>query len=222
MKLFLAVEDGCWDTEEVRDSAHFRLGSTARRARPSSRATPCSCARNRRSRLLDGSRDQFRRYFEARAMRAASPAKRCCSYSSGGSTTSFIGWASRRRAQARQLVRHGHFLVNGKKSTFPRTGPRGRSDHRARPEPAAWTIGARDEEVKAAEFRRGFPSTAPRLPAAWCRCRRASRSICPCRNSSSSSCIRSNSVSRRPAALPDLRREAWRGHLQVWRPSVGP
>ena len=40
------------------------------------------------------------------------------------------------RPQARQLVRHGHFLVNGKKVDIPSYSVRaGRRRHRARPEP---------------------------------------------------------------------------------------
>ena len=51
---------------------------------------------------------------------AASPAKRCCSCWSAASTTPSTAWASpTSRAQARQLVRHGHFLVNGKRVDIP-------------------------------------------------------------------------------------------------------
>ena len=65
--------------------------------------------------------DQFRRYFEqAERTRAASPARRCCSCWSAVSTTPSTAWAWPPRApQARQLVRHGHFLVNGKKVDIP-------------------------------------------------------------------------------------------------------
>jgi small subunit ribosomal protein S4 len=64
--------------------------------------------------------DQFRGYFERPNGPAASPVSPCCSCSSVASTT----WSNRlglstSRPQARQLVRHGHFLVNGKKVDIP-------------------------------------------------------------------------------------------------------
>ena len=50
----------------------------------------------------------------------ASPARTSSGCSSSGSTTSSSGWASRpRRAQARQLVCHGHFAVNGRPTDIP-------------------------------------------------------------------------------------------------------
>ena len=96
------------------------------------------------------------------------------------------------RAQARQLVRHGHFLVNGKRVDIPSFSLKSgdtviiREGSRENP-----TILHAREEVKG----RGIPEwispegdPAPRSS----RCRPASRSTCPCRNSSSSSCIASN------------------------------
>ena len=50
----------------------------------------------------------------------ASPARTCCACSRRASTTSSSGWASASsRAQARQLVAHGHFTVNGRVTNDP-------------------------------------------------------------------------------------------------------
>ena len=64
---------------------------------------------------------QFRTYYEIAYAAAghhrcepAAPARDC------GWTTSSTGWASvRSRRQARQLIRHGHFQVNGRKVDIP-------------------------------------------------------------------------------------------------------
>ena len=63
---------------------------------------------------------QFRNYFERRGAPRASPANCCCSSSSAGWTTLFIASAlPSARRQARQLVRHGHVAVNGRKVNIP-------------------------------------------------------------------------------------------------------
>ena len=63
---------------------------------------------------------QFRSTTRRPAAAAASPARTSCACSSCGSTTSSTGSASRHRAsQGRQLVRHNHFTVNGKKVNIP-------------------------------------------------------------------------------------------------------
>ena len=52
----------------------------------------------------------------------ASPARTCCGCSSCASTTWCTGSGfAASRAQARQLVRHGHFQVNGRRVNIPRT-----------------------------------------------------------------------------------------------------
>ena len=108
---------------EVRDreAQPRRPGSTASCARRSWSATACSCARSRRSSASTAcSRTSSAATSRWRTARAASPARRCCSCSSGGSTTSSTASAWRPRApQARQLVRHGHFTVNGRKVDMP-------------------------------------------------------------------------------------------------------
>ena len=88
------------------------------------------------------------------------------------------------RAQARQLVRHGHFLVNGKRVDVPsyslksgdtviiREGSRAEPDHPAR---AGRGQGPRHSGMDFAGRR------ARRARSS--RCRRASRSTCRCRNS---------------------------------------
>ena len=88
------------------------------------------------------------------------------------------------RAQARQLVRHGHFLVNGKKVDIPSLLAQGRrrglgaADQPGEPgHPPRGRRGAR-----AAASRSGSPSRASSAPRC-CRCRPASRSTCRCRNS---------------------------------------
>ena len=88
------------------------------------------------------------------------------------------------RAQARQLVRHGHFLVNGKKVDIPSvlaqepaTWSRcGRPAARTRPSCTRWA------RSRAAASRSGSPSRVSSAPRC-CRCRPASRSTCRCRNS---------------------------------------
>ncbi len=68
----------------------------------------------------------------------ASPARTCCGSSSCASTTSAFraGWGAS-RAQARQLVRHGHVQVNGKRVDDPQL-PRaqGRRRRASSPRPA--------------------------------------------------------------------------------------
>ena len=94
------------------------------------------------------------------------------------------GFATSRPA-ARQLVRHGHFTVNGRKVNIPsfsvkpgdvvavrREQPEGAGD----PPRARRGQGTRRAGVAAVRRRR---RSRPRSA----RCRRASRSICPCRNS---------------------------------------
>ena len=109
------------------------------------------------------------------------------------------------RAQARQFVRHGHFLVNGRKvdvPSYPGQGRRHRerARHRARRTRRSST---RSKRSRGAACRSGCRSTPARCPARSPRCRRASRSTCRCRNSSSSSCIRNKAVSYQPSAIQD-------------------
>ena len=97
------------------------------------------------------------------------------------------------RAQARQFVRHGHVLVNGKRVTIPsyrvRQGDVVRSSRRREralrrpPEP-------RHPRPPAARVARGRGGPHPGHGCA--RCPSASTSTSPCASSSSSSCTRSN------------------------------
>ena len=63
---------------------------------------------------------QFRLAFARRAPQGASPARTCSRSSSAAWTTwcTPLGFAAS-RAQARQLVRHGHVAVNGRKVSIP-------------------------------------------------------------------------------------------------------
>ncbi len=63
---------------------------------------------------------QFRNYYETAARQQGITGENLLRCSSAGSTTSCTGpgFAST-RAQARQLVNHGHFQVNGKKVDIP-------------------------------------------------------------------------------------------------------
>jgi small subunit ribosomal protein S4 len=64
--------------------------------------------------------NQFRRYFEMADRRGASPARRCSSsWSAAWTTSSIASGSATSRAQARQLARHGHFTVNGRKVDIP-------------------------------------------------------------------------------------------------------
>ena len=132
--------------------------------------------------------NQFRRYFEAadrhdgHHRRDAAAAARA-----PPRQRDLPPRASRPRgAQARQLVRHGHFTVNGRKVDIPsysvQAGRRRSASGRAARENPA--IQHALEEVKG----RGIPEwlsfdagRAVRPDRA--RCRRASRSTCRCRNS---------------------------------------
>jgi ribosomal protein S4 len=103
-----------------------------------------------------------------------------------------LGFATS-RAQARQLVRHGHFNVNGKKVDIPSYSVRSGDSIAVRVASAQnTTIQHAMEEVKGRGIPSGSISTRPRWPAGFRSCRRASRSTCPCRNSSSSSFTRNN------------------------------
>ena len=63
---------------------------------------------------------QFHNYYTEANRRPARPVTTCCSSSSAASTTSSTAPASpARRRHARQLVVHGHFLVNGHKVDIP-------------------------------------------------------------------------------------------------------
>ena len=89
------------------------------------------------------------------------------------------------RAQARQLVRHGHFMVNGRKVDMPSYSVKAgdtigvRSAQRAeRGDPARDGRGEGPRHPGVAVVRRRRDDRPDRR-----RCRRASRSTCPCRNS---------------------------------------
>ena len=185
MKLFLKGER-CYTEKCAIEKRNFPPGSTASSARRSSPATASSCVRSRRS--------------------SASTA--CSRISSAGTSSRPSGrkgitgetllqllerrldnvvyrlGLSTSRPQARQLVRHGHFLVNGKKVDIPsysvKAGDVVTVLSRSQKNP---TLEHAMEEVKG----RGIPGwlsfDSAAISAASSRCRRASRSTCPCRNS---------------------------------------
>ena len=130
--------------------------------------------------------DQFRRYFEAAERTRGITGETLLQLLERrlDNVVYRLGLATS-RPQARQLVRHGHFLVNGKKVDIPSYSVKaGRRRHRARPDAEEPDDRARDGRSEGPRH----PGVAlvrrdQRSRAASSRCRRASRSICPCRNS---------------------------------------
>jgi small subunit ribosomal protein S4 len=119
--------------------------------------------------------DQFRRYFEtAERTRGITGETLLQLLERRLDNVVYRLGLSTSRPQARQLVRHGHFLINGKKVDIPSYW---RGARRTRPSSTRW------KRSRAAAFLRGSRSTPPRSPDGLSRCRRASRSTCPCRNS---------------------------------------
>ena len=146
------------------------------------------------------------------------------------------------RPQARQLVRHGHFLVNGKKVDIPsfqvkegdvitvlgRTQKNPTIEHameevkgRGIPE---WLSFDTDDDHRPrqrdADARADQPAgagTADRRAVLEVSQKAEVRSLTPVLQTSYSNFL----VIRRPAAFSDLRREVG-GQLQVWRPVCGP
>ena len=89
------------------------------------------------------------------------------------------------RAQARQLARHGHFTVNGRKVDIPSYQVKA-GDVDRRPRDAARRTrrsSTRSKRSRDAASPSGSRSTPARCRAASPRCRRANRSTCRCRNS---------------------------------------
>ncbi len=120
MKLFLKGER-CYTQKARSRSATSRRGSTARRASRRLPATAFSCVRSRRSSAPTGcSRIEFRRYFEAdRTDRGITGETLLQLLERRLDNVVYRIGLSTSRPQARQLVRHGHFLVNGKKVDIP-------------------------------------------------------------------------------------------------------
>ena len=131
--------------------------------------------------------DQFRRYFEAAERTRGITGETLLQLLERrlDNVVYRLGLATS-RPQARQLVRHGHFLVNGKKVDIPSYSVQARATwspcsaaaRRTRPS------STRCEEVKGRGIPEWLSFDADAISAAASsRCRRASRSICPCRNS---------------------------------------
>ena len=130
--------------------------------------------------------NQFRRYFEAADRQKGITGELLLQMLERrlDNVVYRLGFATS-RAQARQLVRHGHFTVNGKKVDIPSYAVRPgdtvavRGDERREPDDPARdgrSEGPRHSRVAAVRRR-------PRCRAGFRSCRRASRSTCPCRNS---------------------------------------
>ena len=121
MKLFLKGD--ALLHRQVRDRApRLRARASTARAAASRRPTTArSCARSRRRAASTACSSASSATTSRRPARPrASPARCCCRCSSAVSTTSSSASASRRsRSAARQLVRHGHFMVNGRKVDIP-------------------------------------------------------------------------------------------------------
>ena len=135
--------------------------------------------------------DQFRRYFESAERQRGITGETLLQLLERrlDNVIYRLGLATS-RPQARQLVRHGHFLVNGRKVDVPSYSVRvGDVISRARVEPADAGDSARDRRSEGARHSRmAVVRCRTRCRARSRRCRRASRSTCPCRSSSSSSC----------------------------------
>ena len=129
--------------------------------------------------------DQFRRYFEQAERTRGITGETLLQLLERRLDNAVyrLGFATS-RPQARQLVRHGHFLVNGKKVDMPsyslksgdmvavrETQPQERVD----PARGRRGEGPRHSRMAVARRRAWKAGSSP--------CRRASRSICRCRNS---------------------------------------
>ena len=106
--------------------------------------------------------DQFRRYFESAERQRGITGETLLQLLERrlDNVIYRLGLATS-RPQARQLVRHGHFLVNGKKVDVPSLlGAHRRGDWRARVEPEHAVDSARDRRSeRAAAFPNGCRST---------------------------------------------------------------
>ena len=131
--------------------------------------------------------NQFRRYFEAADRQKGITGELLLQMLERrlDNVVYRLGFATS-RPQARQLVRHGHFTVNGKKVDIPSYAVRPGDTIAVRGTSAENpTIQHAMEEVKGrGDSRVAACSTRRRARRAGFRsCRRASRSTCPCRNS---------------------------------------
>ena len=107
----------------LRAPRRTRPASTARRGAASCRTTARSCARSRRCKRIYGLLErQFRGYYHKAIRMKGVTGENLLSSSSAASTTwsTGSGFASD-RAEARQLVRHGHFRSTARGSTSRRS-----------------------------------------------------------------------------------------------------
>ena len=130
--------------------------------------------------------DQFRRYFEqAERTRGITGETLLQLLERRLDNVAYrLGFATS-RPQARQLVRHGHFTVNGRKVDIPSFSVKPgdvvavrQSSQKSAGDRARARRGEGPRRAGVAAVRRGS-ACRPRSA----RCRRASRSTCPCRNS---------------------------------------
>lgn len=120
MKLFLKG-DRCYTDKCGRRRAYAPGPATARPAATSSRTTASSCARSRRSSACTASPErQFRGYYyKALRGRGVTGENLLVMLERRLDNVVYrLGFASD-HAEARQLVRHGHFRINGKKVNIP-------------------------------------------------------------------------------------------------------
>ena len=130
--------------------------------------------------------DQFRRYFEqAERTRGITGETLLQLLERRLDNVAYrLGFATS-RPQARQLVRHGHFTVNGRKVDIPSFSVKPGdvvAVRREQPEERRRSF-TRSKRSRAAACRSGCSSTRRGCRRRSARCRRASRSTCPCRNS---------------------------------------
>ncbi len=173
--------------------------------------------------------DQFRRYFESAERTRGITGETLLQLLERrlDNVVYRLGLATS-RPQARQLVRHGHFQVNGKKVDIPSYSVRaGDVDHRDRTQPEEPDDRARDRgsegprDPRVAVLRSERDRGPDRLDA-------HARADQPARaGAADRRVVLEVEVSVResspvgPQPYTDLRREAG-GHLQVWRPVCGP
>jgi hypothetical protein len=150
--------------------------STAKIARRRLSVTACSCAKSRRPSACTSRRKASSATTLKRRPARASPAKFFCSSWSGGWTVVYrLGFAVSRR-QARQLVRHGHIQVNGRKVNIPSFQVSVGEEIAVREGSRKLVILEAAKEFAAPDAPTGWRSTAIITRDGCCRCPSAKRS----------------------------------------------
>ena len=168
MKLFLKGER-CYTDKCASSGARTRPASTARRARRSSSATACSCARSRRSSASTACSSASSAATTRRPIRTQGHHRRDLLQLLERRLDNVVyrlGFAVD-RAEARQLVRHGHFTVNGKQVDIP--------SYLVQRRATSIEVARAVAEDRRASSRRSTPSTAAACRSGSSSTRRTSR-----------------------------------------------